>query len=79
MKSLIFISPICFFLLNSCSTSKDNTISDVTTKATLESSDTKDYFGNYSIIDSSYKTQTIVKVEKEYRVMSTNALPNHKT
>lgn len=79
MKSLIIISTVFFFLINSCSTSKDNTISDATSKATEESADSKDYFGNYSIIDSSYKTQTIVKIEKEYRVMSTNALPNHKT
>ena len=45
----------------------------------IEYSDSEGYFGNYNIQDAEYGTKTTVTVEGDYRVMVTNALPNHLT
>jgi hypothetical protein len=37
------------------------------------------YFGNYTINDDVFGTVTTVVVDGEYRVITTNALPNHET
>ncbi|MEP3836061.1 MAG: YHYH protein [Algibacter sp.] len=37
------------------------------------------YFGNYSLVNEDYGTNTVVTVNSNTRTMVTNALPNHKT
>lgn len=38
-----------------------------------------DYFGNYTLKDAKYGTNTTVTIKNDTRTMVTNALPNHKT
>ena len=39
----------------------------------------QDYFGSYTLSDTTYGTETIVTVNETERTMVTNALPNHET
>ncbi|APZ46832.1 hypothetical protein BW723_11300 [Polaribacter reichenbachii] len=39
----------------------------------------QDYFKSYSLEDENYGTKTVVTVKNGKRIMTTNALPNHKT
>jgi len=57
-----------------CNTSKNNsTIKQSTTETP------SNYFGNYTITDDTYGTQTTMVVSDNFRILTTNALPNHKT
>lgn len=38
-----------------------------------------DFWKSYKLIDDQYGSQTIVSIEKDQRIMKTNAIPNHKT
>jgi hypothetical protein len=37
------------------------------------------YLGDYELADQEYQTQTVVRLENNQRIMTTNALPNHET
>jgi hypothetical protein len=70
---------ICTFI--GCNASKNKVNKDPATEVVNEM-DTKtqgEYFGAYSIIDNNFGTKTNVTIEGKNRVMTTNAIPNHKT
>jgi hypothetical protein len=69
----------CTFI--GCNASKNKTNQGPTTEVEKEMK-TKyegEYFGPYSILDNNFGTKTNVTIEGKNRVMTTNAIPNHKT
>lgn len=74
MKYKLTFTVIAMMLFYGCHAQKSNTaIEEKTTDGT------PNYFGNYTIHDKTFGTSTTMVIEGDYRVMTTNALPNHET
>ncbi len=71
MKKIMFLILTSFVFFSSCHSHKQTTL--------VEESGIKGYFGNYTIQDAKYGTKTTVVIENDFRIMKTNALPNHET
>ncbi|MCB0633505.1 MAG: YHYH protein [Saprospiraceae bacterium] len=82
MKYSVFsftsIAALLMILLSGCSStpSKNAPVSNTTSSTELSKIDFRD---NYQLVSSEYGTETTVAIKGEYRVMDTNALPNHRT
>ncbi|SEK49145.1 YHYH protein [Aquimarina amphilecti] len=63
----------------SCNQKRSKELSHTHDESTHTHQDVVDYFDSYSLINEKYGTSTVMKISKEKRVMTTNALPNHKT
>lgn len=59
------------------STAEQNVVN--TEVSTTEIKSVNDYLGAYTINDAAYGTKTVVTISGDKRMMTTNALPNHKT
>lgn len=74
---LVFITFSAIFVM-SCNSSKAQH-SHLHGEHSHSHDNSQDYFSNYTIEDKVYGTKTIVKTKGDKRVITTNALPNHKT
>lgn len=74
MKNKIWFLVGSVILFTSCNAQKNNLNKDNLSK--LES---KNYYSNYTITNATYGTETNVVIEGDYRIITTNALPNHAT
>lgn len=68
-KYILFLAAV--FIFFSCHTHKQN--------ESVIHLEEDGYFGNYTIQDSNFGTKTTMKIEGDFRIMKTNALPNHST
>ncbi|MEL0650514.1 YHYH protein [Algibacter sp. TI.3.09] len=71
-KTTLLIGVITLFY--GCHAQKSNTTTEQN-----ETEISNNYFGNYTINNSTYGTKTTMAIDGDYRVMTTNALPNHTT
>lgn len=63
---------------NSLSTSGEDSEGN-TEENQVKNINEQDFFGDFSILDRKFGTETIVTIQNDYRVMKTNAIPNHIT
>ena len=85
MKSKLFyyaIAMVTIFSFVGCNSQKNNsghTHNGSENHSHDHTETPENYFGNYTLKDVKYGTQTVVTVNGDTRTMRTNALPNHKT
>ena len=63
---------ICIILFACSSAANKDTIA-------IQSTNVDDYFKDYQLVDKQFGTKTTVTLNQQFRVMATNALPNHST
>lgn len=74
MKNKIWFLVGSVILFTSCNAQKNNLNKD-----NLSNLESKNYYSNYTITNATYGTETNVVIEGDYRIITTNALPNHAT
>lgn len=77
MKPIIFASLILSTAFISCGSSAIQ--NNGKTKIISTTPQEIDFWKSYKLIDDQYGSQTIVSIEKDQRIMKTNAIPNHET
>lgn len=82
MNKLLIVFAIAIIANSGCNNPKKATAEQNTSNIQASKSDRKienDYWGAYTISDKVYGTKTVVTITADKRLMTTNALPNHKT